>query len=212
LEDQVNFIKQYPDVVAVAGHIKCFSNSTEFSEEHLRSGEITHNSLVTREDIKSKRFWACPICSGTVLFSRKAAMEVGGYRLKFKIAYDYDLWMRLWQIGDIDILPQIIYHYRINSGSLSHSNWKETVNELQWISTSAIRRLHIKEGIIKPTYAVIGREKSCRNFEENIRKRNELSVYKYIDSLEEEQMREAKNLFRKNKVNGVIVLYNCKTP
>ncbi len=56
-----------------------------------------------------------------VLFSKSAAMSIGGRREKWKYVGDYDFWLRLSRVGQIQRLPRVLAQWRQNSGSTSIS-------------------------------------------------------------------------------------------
>lgn len=56
-----------------------------------------------------------------VLFSKSAAMSIGGRREKWKYVGDYDFWLRLSRVGRIQRLPRVLAQWRQNSGSTSVS-------------------------------------------------------------------------------------------
>jgi hypothetical protein len=49
--------------------------------------------------------------------------KVGFYREFFRHSQDYDLWLRLSQQFDIDILPEHLYQYRVTPDAISVSRW-----------------------------------------------------------------------------------------
>ncbi|MEJ0097276.1 MAG: glycosyltransferase [Bauldia sp.] len=48
-----------------------------------------------------------------------AVVEAGGYRRKFKVSQDYDLWLRLSERHQLDNLPEVLLHYRTYEGATS---------------------------------------------------------------------------------------------
>jgi glycosyltransferase involved in cell wall biosynthesis len=59
------------------------------------------------------------IASPTVMFRNKSVKEVGGYREK--LPEDWDLWIRLSEIGDVLNLKEIVLDYRIHKTQLSRN-------------------------------------------------------------------------------------------
>lgn len=53
------------------------------------------------------------IAQSSVMMRRDAVMAVGSYRRAFVHAEDYDLWVRLAEIGEIANLPDLLLNYRI---------------------------------------------------------------------------------------------------
>lgn len=55
----------------------------------------------------------------SVLFSKSAVIQAGGYRMEDFPAEDLSLWLRLSRVGDLISVPSVLLHYRINQGSIS---------------------------------------------------------------------------------------------
>jgi hypothetical protein len=60
---------------------------------------------------------ANPFIHSTVMMRRDAMDRVGGYRDAFSAAEDYDLWLRLAEVGRVRNLPRKLAHYRMWPGS-----------------------------------------------------------------------------------------------
>ena len=56
---------------------------------------------------------------GTVMFRADAYRSVGGYRPSFRVAQDWDLWLRLVERGRIAYVPDFLYAYRVEEQSIS---------------------------------------------------------------------------------------------
>jgi len=56
---------------------------------------------------------------GSVMFRRDAYESVGGYRALFYYAQDSDLWLRLANVGELNYVQRVLYHYRISAESIS---------------------------------------------------------------------------------------------
>jgi len=54
-----------------------------------------------------------PTSHGSVMFTRQAYLDVGGYRSEFLHAQDWDLWTRLAQVGDYTEVDECLYTHRI---------------------------------------------------------------------------------------------------
>lgn len=64
-----------------------------------------------------------PFLHSTVLMRRDAFDRVGGYRGAFSVAEDYDLWLRLSEIGRVCNLPDKLAHYRMWPGSTTSTRY-----------------------------------------------------------------------------------------
>ena len=81
-----------------------------------------------------------PFVHGSVVFSRAAALALGGYREEFRCAQDYDLFWRLVERGGAANLSEPLYHYRYTSGSVSVARAREQVRVHRAIQKLAAAR------------------------------------------------------------------------
>ncbi|MCU0872327.1 MAG: glycosyltransferase family 2 protein [Pirellulaceae bacterium] len=56
---------------------------------------------------------------GSVMFRADAYRQVGGYRAPFRYAQDWDLWLRLADVGRFACVPKFGYAYRVSESSIS---------------------------------------------------------------------------------------------
>ena len=91
-EKQLNFIESHPDVDVLGGAIAEFENEIGDiqSERHV---ELTH------EEIKKMARSRTPMNHVSVIYSKKAVLEVGGYSEDFGKLEDYKLWVDLIGAG-----------------------------------------------------------------------------------------------------------------
>jgi hypothetical protein len=62
----------------------------------------------------------CPVAHPTVMMRREMLLKVGGYRKLFCHCEDYDLWLRISELGyGIANLPLPLLNYRMHSGNVS---------------------------------------------------------------------------------------------
>jgi len=53
-----------------------------------------------------------------MMIRRSAFDAVGGYRASFLAAQDYDLWLRLSERYSIDVVPTVLYRWRLSTSSV----------------------------------------------------------------------------------------------
>jgi len=58
-----------------------------------------------------------PFVHGSVMLRRKPVASVGGYRTAFLTTEDYDLWLRLSEIGWLVNLPLYLYSFRVHQNA-----------------------------------------------------------------------------------------------
>lgn len=110
LASQVAFLEAHPGIV-LAGTAVAFIDSFGRVLQTVRYP--TANREIQTTLLDSSVFW-----HPTVLFSRTAFLSVGGYR-DLPHAEDYDLWLRLAEIGELANLPQVLLRYRLHPQQVS---------------------------------------------------------------------------------------------
>lgn len=119
LENQISYLKDHTEILVVG------AEKTEFTTEngthmwwyyHKTDPKIIHNEMLLR----------CPIINSSVVFKRDAYNKVGGFT-NMRLAEDYDLWLRLAQIGDITNIPNTETQYTVRTNSASGSNGKDRI-------------------------------------------------------------------------------------
>lgn len=83
---------------------------TLFATEHPRDRQQAAQDL--REGVSSP-------CHGSAMFSAAAYRKAGGYRAEFRYAQDWDLWLRLIEVGEVQALPETLYARRVTDVSIS---------------------------------------------------------------------------------------------
>ncbi|TMV50003.1 glycosyltransferase [Paenibacillus mesophilus] len=163
LAKQAKYIHKHPGHVAVGSLIQCILGKSPLPRQLLQSTELAFNSYVTPKQIKEGRFSACPLCHGSVVFSKQAYIKAGGYNPQYKIAYDYDLWTRLIDLGPIGKVNKVLYHYRVHASSLSNKKWTDTYDEKLRSALISIRKICYGDAIDSPRFAVFAPQWLCSN-------------------------------------------------
>jgi len=113
LEKQVKFLDENPDCLAVG----CWCNWIDSDGKTYGSWEPP-----TRyDDIIKKLLVNNSLAHGSVMLRRSALLEIGGYDEKYRYAQDYDLWLRLSEIGQIQNIAEHLYNLRSWPGAASIS-------------------------------------------------------------------------------------------
>lgn len=127
IKTQVEFLEKNTDVVAVGSHIKLFN-------------EKNFHTIVKflEKDEEIKKFWLIlsPFSDPTVLYRKKAALEVGGYNQLYWPADDVHMWYKLGSIGKLANIqkPLVEVRWHENAGSLKfmHINALNTYKLHLW--------------------------------------------------------------------------------
>ena len=206
IEEQVNYIRAHPDLVAVGSHIQCISSKEDISLVELQNFEWVRNMVTTREEINDRLFLSCPLTHGSVMFSKEAFNKTTGYNPIYKIGYDYDLWMQLWRVGPIENIPMVLYQYRLNPSSLSNKNLQDTVSESVSISTKYLNKYIFKANRRSRIY-VFSTKRRYKFFKNNLHKNGKQNLYiRFPDINRKKYANFVLKKVRKRKADGVIVL------
>jgi len=78
---------------------------------------VTHSQLVKR--LTSKRKFPA---HSSAMYRTDMVRSIGGYRVRILRAQDYDLWLRLSEIGQFTTLTQPLVRFRTHSDQVSHQD------------------------------------------------------------------------------------------
>ena len=134
LEKQICVLEGHPDVVLVSGNLDLIESDGHVWRQPRRSG---HPLLVAWFLL----FYNYLGGHSQVMFRRQAVADVEGYSEKLLYSQDYELWLRLAQVGRIAIIPDVILRHRRHEGSISATH-HEAQRQYSYIySGRAIARL-----------------------------------------------------------------------
>lgn len=204
LEEQAAYIRSHPGHVAVGSLIRCILGKASLPDSFLQSTEQAFNSHVTPEQIIDGRFSACPLCHGSVVFSKQAFLEVGGYDTSYRIAYDYDLWTRLIDYGPIGKVNKVLYDYRVYPSSLSNKKWKETYDEKLRSALQSMSKVCYAH-LTNPRFAVFAPDWLCRNLYHNVFPATHCKATLYIHDQYVLNVAKVNDLYRTGIIDGVMM-------
>jgi glycosyltransferase involved in cell wall biosynthesis len=208
IEEQVKYVLEHPEIASVGTFIKCIHGKEEISQDILAWEAEGH--CAASDYLFENRFFANYICHGSSMFSKAVFEKIGGYNPEYKIAYDYDLWMRMMEISPIHKLPKVLYQYRIYFDSLSRVNRQDTVDEVWLISSKGIQKKLALTLNRKPNFALIGDRKMCKDFIKIACKESGLSIYDYYYKNKRTLCSKIDNLYSSGKIDAVIFLDSYK--
>ncbi len=81
----------------------------------------------------------------TVVFRRDAFERAGGYRDLFPHAEDYDLWLRLAELGRVANLPEALLRYRVHAGQVTRRRIEEQAEAT--LAAQAVSRARRATGV-----------------------------------------------------------------
>lgn len=108
-----------------------------------------------------------PTHHGSVMFRRDAYERAGGYRAAFYYGQDFDLWLRLAELGKFQGIDDVLYTARITPDSISGSarSRQEELGRLSRAALDARQRGESEAGILARAAAITrvpGRSTSSR--------------------------------------------------
>ena len=113
LKSQVEHMERNPNCVVVGGAIEAID---EYGDSlTLVDYPDNHESIVE----SMIRFGRSSIAHPAAMIRRSAYAQVGGYRVEFEPAEDYDLWLRLSEVGKLSNLHDVVLKYRMHFASTS---------------------------------------------------------------------------------------------
>ena len=107
IEKSVELMKRYPEVALVY---------TDYDIEDINTGVVKREF---KEPFSYKRLFEECIVSNNSVFAMQAARQVGGYDPSLRYGEDYDLWLRIADIGSLYHIPESLYKYRLTGRNVT---------------------------------------------------------------------------------------------
>lgn len=203
LEEQASYLQSHPGSIGVGSLILGrIGNEVVSSNPEVEY----YNLMLKKEQIYNYRLFMCYLCHGSVIFSKKAFYDVGRYNPKYKISYDYDLWLRLFDISPIEKIPKVLYHYRLRKDSLGKQNTNNTIAELMTISSRSIYNKILREKKKQPVLTIVGSRRGCSFFKNHVGK--EFKKLNYVRVITKKDFRKISLLNKKGKHHAAVILNN----
>jgi glycosyltransferase involved in cell wall biosynthesis len=98
-------------------------------------GEFTRSFVTWFKSLWWKRAsydilrWFCYISQPTVFLSRDLYREVGDFNKEYDLCFDYDYWLRLWQIKNPVFINKHLANWRVHGDTKSVSNQDKQIDE-----------------------------------------------------------------------------------
>lgn len=208
LQHQLTFIKSHPEYVAVGALIQCIPGEATIDQSFLNMEEFFFNAK-TPKQFRSEQFYSTPICHGTGLFSKSAFNNTGGYDPTFKIAYDYDLWSRMFEQGQIGRIQEILYQYRVQVNSLAHLNRLETTREVLLSTFKSIAELRFSQLNRRPKMLLLCSQKEADFYNKTIAPANHYLNMLFL-GVKLSNLKKAHALYRFKKIDGIVLASNSQ--
>jgi len=123
LEKEVAFLEENKDIDIVGSNIEIIDEKST----------VIGNRIYEVEEYKIKRnsFFRNPLAHPSVMYRRQSIIKLGGYDEKYKMAEDYELWLRALKSGmKISNIPEVLLSYRMGGDyykKRSKENWKYNI-------------------------------------------------------------------------------------
>ena len=128
-EKQAQFIDSHPDIDVIGGAIAEFENQIGDIKSERHVG-LTNDKI--RKMAKSRT----PMNHVTVIYSKKAIIEVGGYSVNFGKLEDYKLWVDLIAAGkNLANLDDVLVNVRIGKGFIERRSNKREIQDWDMLQT-----------------------------------------------------------------------------
>ena len=118
-EKQFTYLSEHPECVAVGSRILLIDQD-DMPIMHM-GDKLTH------EEIDSTNISGEAACffQPTVAVRKSAVEKVGGYRAEYRRAEDFDLFLRLAEVGTLTNLPDVLLKYRQHLSSIGYLHGNE---------------------------------------------------------------------------------------
>ncbi|MFC3771091.1 glycosyltransferase family 2 protein [Paenibacillus sp. GCM10012303] len=176
---QAEYVRARPELIVAGAQISCFGDA-DVSPALLREREQALNQ--GESTLRRDRYSVCPFCHGTAWISRAKFIQAGGYDPGYKIAYDYDLWLKLFRLGPIGKVDRVLYEYRIHASSLSNHNKRNAFTERLRCCVRRMCESDLARVSGVPRVLVIGGEYQCRIMKTEVAPYCPIHVQAYHDS------------------------------
>lgn len=152
LRSQFDFIRRNNAIAFVSCGTRMLGPANEYLYEITQSTEEATSRLRTL-DIREIRG---PSMHGSVMFSRETYEKVGGYRSDFYFAQDLDLWIRMAELGEHAVLPEVLCEAAITPEAISGLYRNKQIETARLILESArLRRCEMDDSeILKQAQAI----------------------------------------------------------
>ncbi len=214
IEEQLNYLNAHPELISVFSRFRIVKAATPPGENSSFGSWSLTSPCLTLNRIKKERYCCYWLCYGSAAILRPAFMKAGGYDLRYRIGEDYDLFLRLLELGEIAMVPEVLYQYRYHRYSTTKKNPAETRAALITVSANHIRRIYEKNNI-SPVFAVFAAREDLEKFtgitcpETGLQVRLGLE-HTNDEETDNEKVNQASSLFTQKKINGVILLGHFK--
>ncbi len=134
---QVVYLREHPGCVAVGTWVMLVDPD---GDPIMQWNSFTSHDEIEREHLLGR---GGAMCHPSVMIRRSALDRIGGYRTGYDPAEDYNLFLRLGEVGQLANVPEILLHYRQHPASSGHA---QRTRQAQSAARS-LREAHERRGL-----------------------------------------------------------------
>ena len=137
-EKQVQYLDENPGCVAVGSRSLIVDADGLPIMESMN--ELTHHDL---DGAHLSDPYESRMVNSSVMLRRSLVIQAGMFREEYSFAEDFDLYLRLAEIGELANLPDILLEYRLHLSSICHTRAQDTHDA----SRRAVSSAYLRRGI-----------------------------------------------------------------
>lgn len=135
LQKQFDYLNNHPECVAVGSDVLFIDKDGRHVCEFF-----TSKSHAEIDAFNISGAGSC-ICNPSVSMRKSVLVALGGLRSEYVYAQDLDCYLRMAEIGEIAIIPEVLLHYRLHLGSASYALKQQQITSSQMaINAAKLRR------------------------------------------------------------------------
>ena len=145
IESQLRHMQLFPHIVALGS----FVLPVDASGARV-TGFLSDAHYVTDHNTLKRQLYENGMClfHPTLVLRTEALRRIGGYRVCFRYAQDYDMLLRILEIGQIEVLPQELLQYRVHAGAISaHCTDAQKIANVTALASAILRAQGQEDGI-----------------------------------------------------------------
>jgi hypothetical protein len=136
-EKQIAYLREHPECVLLGAHVVTMDADGALIGMMLDIA-FGHDRI---DQALLRRGW--PIVHPAVMMRASALRDAGVYKAEYCPNEDHDLFLRMAEVGRIENLPEVLFHYRKHAASISTLKNKSAAALVSKIIVEACRRRRI---------------------------------------------------------------------
>lgn len=136
-EKQLKVMQANPDCVAAGSWVQWIDEND--------NPKGTWKPVTQPDEIHRRLLIKNAIAHGSSIIRKEALLSINGYDENFKYSLDYDLWLRLCEIGKLMNIPELLYQLRAWDGSISVTKKDQQEKLAKQALANAFRRRGIRQ-------------------------------------------------------------------